>query len=474
MSKRKDKIKIRFLGQNSYGVTGSLTLVEYKNKSILLECGLFQEGTVLENYYINKDAFKGFNPKDIDYCFVEHCHIDHSGLLPRLVKNGFKGKIITTHISANILKPLLTDSAYIHKKDADYLYRKKSMDIEPLYTEEDVQNTFNYIYEYGYNEVFQLDDVVSFKFLHNCHLIGASQLELFIKKDSGLIEKILYTSDLGNSILHKPFVYETEYCTKASVAIFESTYGLKERSISKKDREKDIEKIKSIITETVLVNKSCVLIPSFSLDRSQFIMKILYDLFKDTDLQVVVDSPLTKKITDCYLEVLQGENKKTIEEVVNWKNIRFITDKDDSRACITDGKPKVVVSASGFLDKGRSINYLKQFLPNEKAVVLFVGYMPQNSLAYKIKNGKGQKTISIEGKPYKNKANIYALKSFSSHLQHEQLVDYIKGMNVAKVYLVHGDIGAKKELKSALEEELSKIGKTTKIICTNKQTTCNL
>jgi metallo-beta-lactamase family protein len=281
LSKHKEKIKVKFIGSNSTGVTGSIIYIEYKDKKMLLDCGLYQEGTVLENYQINKEAFKSFKPSGIDYCFILHSHIDHSGNLCQLIKYGFTGKIITTSTTAKLLKPLLLDSAHIHLSDAKYISKKKDREYEPLYTEDDVYETLDYIYEYGYDEIYKLDDVVSFRFLHNSHILGAAQLELIITKEAGNKETVFYSSDIGNISVHKPLVDEMEYVEKAGLAIFESTYGLSERSFGKKDREKDIDKIKTLIRDTVIENKGRLLIPCFSMDRSQHLMYVLHELFQD-------------------------------------------------------------------------------------------------------------------------------------------------------------------------------------------------
>ena len=316
-----------------------------------------------------------------------------------------------------------------------------------------------------------MDKYISFKWLHNSHIIGAAQLELFLKDENGHTSKILYTSDLGSYKLSSPFVHSTELCTKANLAIFESTYGAEEKIITKKDRMKDKEKIKSIVNEVCKSNGGRILIPCFSLDRTQKILKVLYDIFKedsDFNIPIIVDSPLSCKITDVYKEVLEGDDLDVLSDIINWKNVRFIKDKIDSNICLADKKSKIVIASSGFLQAGRSVSYLKEFLPNSKDMILFVGYASLSSLAYKIKNGNENKTISIEGKPYKNRCKIVCLNSFSSHIQRDEIIDYVKGLKCEKLYLVHGSKNAKLKLKNLIEIELEKLNKTTKVICVQK------
>jgi metallo-beta-lactamase family protein len=385
-----------------------------------------------------------------------------------LVEKGFEGKIITTSITAQIIEPLFKDSAYINFKDAELLSKKRGIDYPPIYSEQSAVEVMSYIYEYGYDEIHQLDDNISFRFLRNSHIVGAAQLELFIKDDSSHIKKILYTSDLGNTTFKKPFVDEMEYCKTANLVICESTYGADDRTVKKEVRQKDIEKLKTVIQDVVIENKHSILIPCFSLDRSQFILKLLYDLYHDKPefdhVKIVIDSPLTKKITDLYGKFLEGENKEIIDEIVNWSNARFITDSQESKASVADKSPKIVISASGFLDQGRSKHYLKEYISNINNAIVFVGFATPTSLAGRIKNGTEQKTITIDGKKYKNAIKVICLTSFSSHMQQKDLINYLKSINCEKIALCHGDKEAKKELSERLKEELSKIGKTSRVV----------
>ena len=169
---------------------------------------------------------------------------------------------------------------------------------------------------------------------------------------------------------------------------------------------------------------------------------------------------------------MQGEHRELFEKVCNWDNVRFIKDYNESKLSVSDKSPKIVLSSSGFLLKGRSVNYLKELISDIKSHILFVGFSPEGSIASKIKNG--QKFINIEGKSYKNKCNITILNSFSSHIGQIELLNYLKGINADKIYLVHAEEKSKLRMKELLEEEISKMSKTTRIICTTKGTVCNL
>ena len=473
MSKKKTKVKISFIGANSFQITGSMILIETEYKTILLECGMIQNSNSIKDYKDNAKHFP-FKSKNIDYVFIGHSHIDHMGLLPKLIKYGFNGKIITTDITAKLLKPMLKDSANIIRKDAEYISKKRGKDFEPLYNEDDVYSTLNLVESYDYGIIHKLDDNTSFRFLHNSHIIGACQLELFLKTSTGHIEKILYTSDLKGSQNKNYYVEDTEYCIKANIVISECTYGADEKNI-KTDRNKDLEKIKTVVNQVCLMDKGRILIPVFSLSRAQQILTDLYMLYGndiDFNIPIIVDSPLIWEIIKVYKESLQGEHRELLEKVCNWENVRFIKDYNESKNCVSDNTSKIILSSSGFLLKGRSVNYLKELISDIKSHILFVGYSPEGSIAYKIKNG--QKFITIEGKSYKNKCSITVLNSFSSHIGQIELLNYLKGISADKIYLVHSETVSKLRFKELLEEELNRLCKSSKVIATTKGTICNL
>jgi metallo-beta-lactamase family protein len=480
MKKKKiDKIKISFVGTNAESVTGSMTLIEFGDTKILLEAGLFQSNNTKKDYEINSRNFK-FKIKDIDYIFINHCHIDHIGNLPRLYAQGCKAKIITVDNTTRLIDILLKDSAYIAEKDSEMLTRtsKCGKIYEPLYTTENVEVAMNNLYEYSLNNLYELDGNISFEFIPSQHIIHSAQLKLYIKYNNQ-IKKILYTSDLGNIQMDKPFVEKFEKETKANIVIGECTYADKERAIKQKDREKDLEKIKSVILNTCIDKKSKVLIPTFALDRTQMLLSILYDMFskdENFDIPIIVDSPLACKITKMYSELLDGNEleQKRIKEILNWKNIKLIENPDESKANIGLDKPQVILSCSGMLTAGRSIKYCKSLLPNPNATILFCGYSSEGSLAWKIKNCSDQKRLTIESRPYKNKATIVNLHSFSGHMQYQDLINYYSQINCEKIYLVHSNFKDKLQFAKDLKEKIENENKTTTVHCVNKGTVANL
>lgn len=462
---------IFFVGNNALDVTGSCILIKYNNKQILLEMGLYQSNNILDAYKVNSAKFK-FNPSEIDYCFILHQHLDHTGLLCRLIKEGFKGKIISPHEVATFLEPMLLNSAYILSSEARMLSKRYKREYSPIYYEDDVYWMLDYVYEYDeYNTIYKLDDVVSFKWLKNSHCIGSRQLQLFLSGEKDKTS-ILYTSDIGSLNTKNHYVENTEICKDFNrISIIESTYGEKTRK-SKKSREFDVEHLRVAIN-TIMKRGGKILLPAFSFSRTQELLTTIYELFhndKSFIYDVVVDSKLSCDMCDLYGEVLTGENLKLWNKVYNWDNVKFIYDKSDSLTCIKDNRPKIVISSSGFCTNGRVLDYLQEYLKDSKNMIIFSGYVGSDSsyLSYRIKNFKSNKTININKKPIPNKADCISLSSFSSHANHDELVEFGSELNTEKIILVHGSEQAKKDLQQDLQKALSKKNKTTRVLCATK------
>ena len=224
MSKKKEKIKVSFIGTNSIDVAGSCTHIEMQDYQILLECGLTQGGTVLEDYRINSAKFP-FHPSKIDYVFVGHSHIDHIGLLPRLIKEGFDGKVIIPKGNKDFIKELCKDCAFIMEKDSESLVKKyKQKQVHLIYTAEHVEELMNHIVEYDFNEKIILNDNISFCFRSSQHIINSAQIELWLSQNNHT-KKIVYTSDLGNVAMENNYVRPIHRIDKANLWIGEATYS---------------------------------------------------------------------------------------------------------------------------------------------------------------------------------------------------------------------------------------------------------
>lgn len=480
MGKKKKEVTLEVIGGNATGVTGSCTKIDFYGRTILFELGMIQSNsTILGNYKENCAIFNKMKPKKIEMVIIGHCHCDHIGLIPMLFARGNRDvKIIVPKDSKCILKEMWNDTAYINERDCESLNRKGDKSYTPLYTQTEVEMALKNIIEIEIGNIISIDENVSIRYTPSGHILRACQTELYINGDSHT-RKILFTSDLGNRMIEnrKVFVEKLIPVTSCNICIGESTYGRRKGSMSKKDIELDRLKMKTVIKQFCVDSNNRVLIPTFSLDRMPFIIWELYQLFGQDEnfkVPILVDSPLANRLLDCYSSVLDGDAKEKFDEMMSWKNIKRIITPEDSMAAISDKGAKVICASSGMLTAGRSVKWIQSILPNENDCVLFVGFAGEDTLSGKIKNGTTQKTININGKPYKNKCQLVDLHSYSSHAQRQELINYYKGLNCEKIYLCHGDDQARLELKEDLEKALAECCKSTRVIIVNKGTKISL
>lgn len=479
MGKKKDKVTLEIIGGNAESVTGSCTKITTNNHVYLFELGMIQDGhTPLENYKLNSKLLQKIRPQEIDYIIIGHNHLDHVGLIPALYARGkCNAKIIVPKKSTCILKEMWLDAAYINQRDVEII-NLKDKNYEPFYNEDIVMKALNYVQEIQSDEIVNISEELSIRYRNAGHILLSKQAEVYINGGSHT-RKILFTSDLGNLATQESrvFVEDFQPVPTCNIVIGECTYSSRTgKEITKKTLETDMQKIKSAIEQYCVDNNHRVLIPTFSLDRMPYILWILYTLFgKDESFKVpiLVDSPLANRLLDCYSSILEDEEKEKFDEMMSWKNIKRVITPEDSKAAITEKGAKVICSSSGMLTAGRSVKWTQSILPNENDLIMFVGYAGEDTLAYKIKHEKEQKTININGKPIKNKAQIIDLLSFSSHMQRKDLINYYKGINCDKIYLVHSD-KSKIEFKQDLEKAISDCLKSTRVVAVNNGTKINI
>jgi metallo-beta-lactamase family protein len=480
LSKKKKEVSIEVIGGNAENVTGSCTKIDFFGRTILFELGMIQDNsTILGNYRDNCAIFNKIKPKKVEMIIVGHDHCDHIGLIPMLFARGnTEAKIIVPKDSTSIIREMWSDCAFINERDAETLNRKDDKSYTPLYTQAEVDMALKNIIEVDIGSIVNIDDNIAIRYTPAGHILRSCQTELYINGGSHT-RKILFTSDLGNRLIEdrKFFVENFEPVTSANIAFVESTYGRRKGSMTKKDIDLDRKKMKSVIDQYCIDSNHRVLIPTFSLDRMPFILWELYQLYGDDEnfkIPILVDSPLANRLLDCYSSILDGESKEKFDEMMLWKNIHRVITPEDSKAAISDKGAKVICASSGMLTAGRSVKWVQSILPNENDCILFIGYSGEDTLSGRIKNGSAQKTININGKPYKNKCNLVSLCSFSSHMQHNDLVSYYKSINTEKIYLVHGDKQARIELKEDLEKALTDCCKSTRVVIVNKGTKISL
>ena len=422
IAKKKKEVKIEIIGGNAEGVTGSCTRIDFYGRTILFELGMVQDNsTILGNYKDNCAILNRIKPKKIEMVILGHNHCDHIGLVPMLFARGNTDvKIITPKDTTCILREMWSDTAFINERDAEALNRKGDKCYTPLYTQAEVEMALKNVIEIEIGSIIDIDENVAIRYTPAGHILRSCQTELYINGGSHT-RKILFTSDLSNRMIEdrKVFVEKFQPVTSANIVIGESTYGKRKGSMKKKDIELDRQKMKTVIEQFCIENKHRVLIPTFSLDRMPFIIWELYQLFgKDESftVPVLIDSPLANRLLDCYSSILDGEVKNKFDEMMSWKNIRRIITPEDSKAAISDKGSKIICASSGMLCAGRSVKWIQSILPNENDCCLFVGYAGIDTLAGKIKHGIDQKTININGKPYKNKCCLLDLHSYFSHM----------------------------------------------------------
>ena len=472
--KYKNKIIITSLGGSSDNVTGSCFAIEYpldngNRDLILLENGSIQTNKIQEDYLSNKKMIDNIPYNLASNIFICHSHADHIGNLPAGITRGFNGEVVSTLENAAIMKPMLIDSAFIHNRNVSIM-NNKGKKYEVLYDESDTYSILTKIKTYELDKIHKINSNLSFRFTANNHCFAATQLELFIKKPSGRIVKLFYSSDLGSKYnqAYRPYCEDRKDVAKANISIFESTYGETDRCFTKKDADNEanrlIEKIKEI---TYRGNR--VLIPTFCFDRSQSIMTFLYDNFKNDskfkNIKVIVDSRLLNEINNVYRNVLVGDKLAKWNEVMSWNNFIYVTEYKKTEILAKEkDNPCVILSASGMMSSGHILTYAKSILPRKQDCICFVGYSSQNTLACKIQQGAKSVTIDNESIPIRCDVEIY--KGFSGHAQAKELTSYMKNINCNDIYLHHGSPEAKENLKFVAEEEFlfSDISKKIHII----------
>lgn len=464
-----DKIQIKVIGEAAEGVTGSCIWVKTPHIEFLIECGLYQcAGDTLVEYKINNAPFK-FKPKNISYVFGAHCHGDHILRFPLLMKRGCMARIIMPEGSRDIAQILMEDCAKIMETDARDLSKRYKRDYSPIYDLDDVQSALNALDEYPMNTVIQLSPYLKFKFVPSAHILNAAQIELYVT-EGNVTKTIAYTSDLGNLHIKRNFVNEFEPIQRANILIGETTYSGETKIATQATRNKDIRKLRDVITSVCCDGDGRVLIPCFANARSQELLMSLYDIFgadRGFKIPVLFDTPMGIKVCEAYRGLLTGDERRHWDEVMSWENVKFITDPYESKAWRESSQPAVIISSSGMLTYGRSREYVKALLPHPNNMIVFCGFSVENSLASIIKEGKA-KTIKMSGKQIPNRCKIVNLTSFSSHMQRDSLLDYYSSVDCEKVLLVHGNMKDKLTFAKDLETMISKKNRCSKVVCVTK------
>ncbi|MFT4727855.1 MAG: metallo-beta-lactamase family protein [Granulosicoccus sp.] len=459
----------------SYGaaeeVTGSCHLIELGNTRILLDCGLIQGRR--KDELRNHDPFP-FNPAELDAVVLSHAHIDHCGRLPMLLDQGFKGKIHTHAATCDLVQILLKDSAHLNARDVEYRNKRRKRAgkplLPPLYDQSDVENTINRLAALEYETPRKIAQGVSIKLFDAGHILGSSMVELTLVEGKQT-RTVVFSGDLGHR--GSPILRDFSLLKKADLVLMESTYGNRlHREWS--ETLKEVSEIASALSSV----RGNILIPAFSVGRSQMILYTMARYFEEWDLarwQIFLDSPMAIRASEVYLKHTNLYDEEAAAyyrkngPLLAMPNLKFSQTADESRAINAMPSGAIVIAGSGMCTGGRIMHHLKHNLWRPDAHVIIAGYQSGGSLGRKLVDGK--KMVKIWGQQIRVRAKIHTIGGLSAHADQQGMIDwYANFENKPPALLVHGEKKAMKALSDRLSSEFdavavpAKRGKTTDLL----------
>lgn len=449
-------MKLKFLGATKT-VTGSFFLLETNNTRFAIDCGLFQ-GTE-EQKQKNYNAFV-VEPASIDFLILTHAHIDHSGLIPKLCKHGFKGTIYCSRATQELAKVLLPDAGFIQESEVERKNRKlkRAGDklLEPIYTAQDASDCLPQFKSLNLDEIINIAPGVEVRFRDAGHILGSCIVEVWIAENGNKL-KLVFTGDLGNA--NQPIIKDPSIIESADYLIMESTYGNRYH----KDVGTRVDKLKQVIIEAMHKGGNLI-IPAFAVERTQDLLYDLNLLHRNGDLDpsinIYIDSPLAIAATQIFqksVEDYDSETRKLVEEgnhPLTLPNLKFSRTQEDSMLLNKVKDNTIIISASGMCDAGRIKHHLKHNLWRSESTILFVGYQAVGTLGRRIMDGA--KTVKIHGEQVAVNASICNIDAYSAHADRTGLISWVKGFATRPraIFLVHGEEEAQSSLAEALSGEL--------------------
>ena len=448
-------MRISFLGA-ARTVTGSCYLLEVADKKILVDCGMFQ-GSKLVKAFNEKDFM--FNPADIDALVLTHAHVDHSGLIPKLVKYGFSGPVHCTKSTEELCSVLLPDSAHIQEGDAELLNRKGMRAgkkfVEPLFTVDDAYRALKLFRVHEFNKEFKVVDGIKVIFRVAGHILGSAIVEMYVTEGEKHT-KLVFTGDIGQP--NQPIIEDPDNISGADFIITESTYGNRVHEVYDKEAE-----LAKVINETAEKGGN-IIIPAFAVGRTQVLLYYFQKLLAEgriPDIPIYVDSPMANKATqitmtnpDEYDEEARALYEMQGRRLVAMHNLRFTATAQESMAINDMVGPKIILSASGMADAGRILHHLKHNLWRDDCCVIFAGYQAEGSMGRRLVDGA--KRVKIMGEDIRVKARIVNMRGYSAHADKEQMLTWFGAMKEKpKAFMVmHGEIDVAMNFADELNRRL--------------------
>ena len=438
-------------------VTGSMHMLTVSGDTILLDCGIYHGR---RDEARERNSHFPFDPSTISAVVLSHAHIDHSGNLPGLVKQGFHGPIYCTSATKSLCEVMLRDSAFIQQKDAEFINKKQKKKhlypVEPLYTEEDVDKTLPLLRGIDYGIPFQIVDGISARYEDAGHILGSASVSLSLKENS-TSRTLAFTGDLGRPNL--PILRDPVFIGDADYFISESTYGGRFHS--------PVEEMGNQLLDPILRayrRKGKIIIPAFSVGRTQEIVYVLHKLSvegKIDDIPVFVDSPLSVNVTDVFKKHPECFDKETLAILESPRNndpfgfarLRYIRTVEESKGLNDREGPFIVIAASGMCEAGRIVHHLANGVEDPRNMILIVGYQAENTLGKKLV--MKEPAFNILGEPHTLKAEVVVLNSFSGHADRNELLAYAGKFDrkrLRQMFLVHGDYDQEEKLATGLRE----------------------
>ncbi len=430
-------MNLQFLGA-ARTVTGSCYFLSSSDNKALIDCGLIQGNNAHDR---NRDPFP-INPEEISLLLLTHAHLDHSGLVPRLVREGFRGKIIATPATIDLVELMLMDSAKIQESEAEWMTRKARRagrePVEPLYTVDDVRRVMPLFVKVPYGQIMAADHGIRYRFLDAGHILGSGSLELWFPGNDRE-KKIVFSGDIGRK--GNPIINDPSLSSEADYVVMESTYGNRLH----KNLDESVNELAEAIRSTFQRGGN-VLIPAFAVGRTQDILYVLNRLVREGQLPkatVYIDSPLAEEATKAYLahpdcfdeEARRLMGRKRIGDALK---VRFTSTVEESMAINRIRSRAIVIAGSGMCEGGRIRHHLKHNLWQPECSVIFVGFQAKGTLGRKIVDG--EKTVMITGEEIAVGAKVYTIGGFSAHADQKELLDWLSAFrNKPEVFVVHGE-----------------------------------